>query len=298
MSGAVAFYGLLALAPFGVIAVSITGWLLGKNAAREELLAYLKSFVDLETATFLSEIIDRLAHWDSGWWATTLSVFFLLFTGARLFWMLRAALNYMWGFRSKFPPGFRGARRQILWRRLVALAMVFILGGALFLVAILRAGFALIARYFGEVPFVYRALEWSTSIVVLTGVILLIFRWLPAAKVGWKDACLGAFITSVFATLGAFLFGYFVALLNPASIYGAAGSLIVLLLWVYYTAQIFFFGAAFTEAWALLLGSGIEPRKHAIRIVASDMHPIFSGQMHPVDPDAENSRASGGACVD
>ena len=293
MSGAVAFYALLALAPFGVIAISVAGFILGEEAARSEFANQVEIFVGGDTAAFVLDVVERSASWKGGWLATTVSLFFLLFASTRLFWMLRAALNYTWGIRSRIPPGFRGLAWSVLKRRLIAFAMVFVFGAALMLTALLKAGLSVAAHFFGGVPTLYRIFDFAGSVAVLALVVAFVFRWLPDAKISWRDTFIGAFVTSFFATGGAYLIGHYVGRISPASMYGAAGSLVVLLLWVYYTAQIFFFGAAFTYAFARLEGNGVIPLKHATRVTGDELHPIFEG--YDVDPpaeDEENIRSS------
>ncbi|MAT28263.1 MAG: hypothetical protein CMN29_25470 [Sandaracinus sp.] len=293
LSGAVAFYALLALAPFGVIAVSVAGWVLGAEAAQGELTSQLEVFIGGDTARFLTKVVDRASQRSSGAFATTFSILFLIFASTRLFWMLRAALNHVWGVRSKHPPGFRGVAWKVLQRRLIAFGMVGVLGASLVAAALVKAGISAIGAYFGGVPFVWRVLDAFASIGFLTLVVALIYRWLPDARIAWRDVFAGAFGTSVLATFGSWLIGHYVARVRPASMYGAAGSLVVLLLWVYYTAQIFFFGAELTAAWALHNGDGIEPLPHATRVVASEQHPIFEGYDVPaISPEEENARAS------
>ncbi len=277
MSGAVAFYAMLALAPLGVIAVSVASVVRGQDAARSEFAAQLRAFVGEEAARFFTAVVERAAHAQSGWLPTAASVVFLVFASTRLFWMLRAALNYTWGIRSRQPPGFRGLARKVLQRRLLAFGMVFVFGAALVVAAVAKAGLALAAELLGGVPLLYRLVDFAFSVAVLTVVIALVFRWLPDARIAWRDCFVGASVTSVLATGGAFLIGHYVARVSPASIYGAAGSLVVLLLWVYYTSQIFFFGAALTHAWARLEGEDVVPLEHATRVVTTDRHPILEG---------------------
>lgn len=277
MSGAVAFYAMLALAPLGVLAVSLASVVLGQDAARDELTAQLQAFVGEDSARFVTSVVDRARQARSGWLPTVASIGFLLFASTRLFWMLRAALNYTWGIRSRQPPGFRGLARQVLQRRLLAFGMVFVFGGVLVLAALAKAGLVLAAELFGGVPLLYRVLDFALTVAALTLVIALVFRWLPDARIAWRDCFVGASVTALLATVGSFLIGHYVVRISPASMYGAAGSLVVLLLWVYYTSQIFFFGAALTYAWARLEGDDVVPLEHATRVVATELHPILEG---------------------
>lgn len=271
LSGAVAFYALLAFAPLGVLAVVAFGWLLGAERARHALTRQIETVLDPEPASFLTDAIERGAELgDRGGFATLLSLVFLVAASTRLFWMLRGAINHAWGIRSNLPPGFFGQRRQVLRRRLFAFGMLFVLGGAFVLLALVKAGINVANVYFGGVPLLWRGLDLATSVLLFTVLVALIFRWLPDARIAWRDAMVGAGVTAVLNTLGSVLIGHYLARVSPTSMYGAAGSLVVLLLWVYYSTQIFLFGAELTAAWARERGSGVEPLPYATLVTPTD----------------------------
>jgi membrane protein len=272
LAGAIAFYALLALAPSGVLAIAILGSVLGEEAARGELQAQLELIFDENLALFLAKAIERSAASDSSW-ATSLSVVIFLFVSVRLFWMLRAALNLLWGIRSTLAPGFRGLAGQVLRRRLLAFVMVFAFGAALFVVAVGKAALSAAAAKIGGVAILYRLLDFGGSVTILTSLVALVFVLLPDAKLHWRDAFLGALVTTGLALAGAYLVGHLVADFAVSEAWGGAGSLIALLVWVYYTAQIFFFGALFTRHWASEHGRGVEPLQHARRVVLESARP-------------------------
>ena len=276
MSGAVAFYALLALAPLGVIAVAVASMIVGQDSAQRELEEQISTFLGADTASYIADVVGRAGTLEGSWLATTLSVLFLIFASTRLFWMLRAALNHVWGVRSKIPPGFRGLGWKVLRRRLAAFVMVGVLALSLLATATLKAGLAIVEEYLGGVALMYRLLELGGSIAIHTVVVALVYRLLPDARIAWRDLLIGALGTAIPASIGSLIIGHYAARVSPASMYGAAGSLIVLLLWVYYTAQIFFFGAELTSAWAKHKGHGIEPLEHAQRVVMHEtQEPLF-----------------------
>ncbi|MCB9635388.1 MAG: YihY/virulence factor BrkB family protein [Sandaracinus sp.] len=271
LSGAVAFYALLAFAPLGVLAVVGVGWLLGADAARDALTKQVETYLDPGAAHFLMEAIERgTTFGNQGRFATFLSGGFLIIASTRLFWMLRGAINHAWGIRSTVPPGFFGLRQQVLRRRLVAFGMLFVFGAAFIVMALVKAGINVANVHFGRVSLLWRGLDLATSVALFTILIALIFRWLPDARIAWRDAVVGAFATAVLNTLGSVLIGHYLARISPTSMYGAAGSLVVLLLWVYYSTQIFLFGAELTAAWAHERGSGVHPLPYATVVAAGD----------------------------
>ena len=266
LSAAIAFFALLALAPSGVLTLAVLGAVVGKEVARDELTGRLSTFLDADTVELVSGAIERAAVHGS-LWATSFSIVLFVLVAARLFWMLRAALNHLWGIRSRISPGLGGLAGQVLRRRLLAFGMVFVSGAALFLSAVGKLVLASAARSLGGISFLTRLIEFGASIAILCVVVALVFKLLPDARIHWRDAMLGALVTTVLALIGAYFVGYAVSVFLVDDTWGAAGSLIALLLWVYYTTQIFFFGAIFTERWAVNHGRGVTPFAHATRLV-------------------------------
>lgn len=288
LSGAVAFYALLAVAPLGVLAVVAVGWVLGAEEAREALVRQIEAFVEPEAASFLTEAIARgVTFGEQGRLATLVSVLFLVFASTRLFWMLRGAINHAWGIRSNVPPGFFGIGRQVLLRRLVALGMLFVLGGAFVLMALLKAAINVANLHFVRVPLLWRGLDLATSVALFTVLVALIFRWLPDARIAWRDAVVGGVATAVLNTVGSVLIGHYLARVSPASMYGAAGSLVVLLLWVYYSTQIFLFGAELTAAWARQRGEGVTPMPYATHVASSGRPSLALDEFEAHSPHPE-----------
>ena len=266
LSGALAFYFVMAATPFGVIALYVGGLLLGEDEVRATLIERVRTSAGDEVATFASDSLDVALAPQHGALATAISILFILYVTSRLFHMLRASLNHLWGVRPTIPWGFRGRGRQVLKRRVLASVMVFVAIGIFVLFALLRAGMVIAAAWTHFAPLV-RVGELFGSIAALTLMIALVFRWLPDAEVAWRDAFAGGLLTAVLAGVGSQLTGLYLANVGVSSSYGAAGSVVLMTLWVYYTCQIFFFGAEFTAAYARHHGSGIEPLDYATRVV-------------------------------
>ncbi|MGB5697438.1 MAG: YihY/virulence factor BrkB family protein [Polyangiales bacterium] len=264
LSGAIAFYASLALAPLGVVALLIASLVMPEADARNELVAQVGAFLGPDLAKFLIEAIVQLSDEATSWAAPVLGVVFMLYISARLFSMLRRALNHMWGIRPKlFVHSNRSEMFHLVERRMLAFAIVLVFGSSLIALVLLHSWAAAAANLFGDSTQLLTLAETASAFAVLAPLIALVYRWLPDATISWRDVWVGAAVTCLFVLGGSFLIGIYLGYASPASIYGAAGSVIALLLWIYYTTQIFLMGAVFTRAWARGHGRAIEPLPYA-----------------------------------
>ena len=271
LSGAIAFYASLAIAPLGVVALLITSLVMPEDAAREQLVGQLESFLGSEMAEFLVNAIVKLGDEATSYAAPILGALFMLYISARLFSMLRRALNHMWGIRPKlFVQSSRSEKRLLLERRLLAFAIVLVFGSSLIALVTLHSAASAAAHLFGDNTYALTLAEFGSAFAVLAPLIALVYRWLPDALIAWRDVWVGAAVTCMFVLGGSFLIGLYLGQVSPGSIYGIAGSLIVLLLWIYYTTQIFLMGAVFTRAWANHRGRAIEPLSYADLVETRD----------------------------
>jgi membrane protein len=260
LSGAIAFYASLAIAPLGVVALLIASLVMSESAAREELVGQVGAFLGPDLAAFLIDTIVKLGDEATSFTAPVIGAIFMLYISTRLFSMLRRALNHMWGIRPKLlVHASRSETLHLVERRLLAFAMVLVFGSSLIALVLLHSGAAAAAHLFGDSRYMLTLAEFGSAFAVMAPLIALVYRWLPDAVIAWRDVWVGAAVTCLFVLGGSFLIGIYLGYASPASIYGAAGSLIVLLLWIYYTTQIFLMGAVFTRAWARRHGRAIEP---------------------------------------
>lgn len=265
LSGAIAFYASLAIAPLGVVALLITSLVMTESRAREELVEQLSAFIGRDLATYLTDTIVQLgSEAVTSVAAPVIGALFMLYVAGRLFTMLRRALNHMWGIRPKLlVNASRSEVYHLIRRRLLAFAMVLVFGSSLIALVLLHSGVTAAANLIGNSHYILTLAQFGSAFGVLVPLIALVYRWLPDATIAWRDVWIGATVTCVFVLLGSFLIGIYLGYASPASIYGAAGSLIVLLLWIYYTAQIFLLGAVFTRVSARHRGRAIEPLSYA-----------------------------------
>lgn len=276
LSGAIAFYVTLALAPLGVLMVLIASVVLPANTAQQELVAQLQMFLGPDLANFLAQAMVDMNSEAQSLAAPIIGGAFMLYMSARLFTMIRRALNHMWGIRPKLLVHAREDWFHLLERRMLAFALVLVFGGSLVVLVLLHATATAAAHLLGDSDYLLTLSEFGSAFTVLWLLISLVYRWLPDATISWKDVLVGAAVTSLFVVGGSFLIGLYLGSASPASWYGAAGSLIVLLLWIYYTTQIFLMGAVFTRAWARRRGRAIEPRPYAVAVETPSYAPNAS----------------------
>jgi membrane protein len=262
LGAALAFYTLFAIAPLLVIVLGIAGLWFGEEAARRELFSQVSGLVGSEGGEAIQALVSAANKPKTGTWATVIAVVTVLVGATGVFVELQDALNFVWGVRR--TPG-RGLRNFIK-DRLLSFALVVGIGFLLLVSLVLSAGFAALDKFMvGLMP--AQAMIWQVvNFVVSFGVITLLF------------AMIGAIITALLFNLGKLLVGLYLGRSGVTSAYGAAGSLVVVLLWVYYSAQILFFGAKFTEVYANRYGSHLEPLPGAeavtLKEVISESRPV------------------------
>jgi membrane protein len=265
LSGAIAFYASRAIAPLGVVALLIASLVMTEAQARGELIKQLSGFLGPDLASYVTNTIVELGSKAvESVAAPVIGVLFMFYISTRLFSMLRRALNHMWGIRPKLiSKASHPEMFHLMRRRMLAFAMVLIFGSSLIGLVLLHSAVSVAANLIGNSHYALTLAQFASAFGVLVPLIALVYRWLPDATIAWRDVWIGATATCVFVLLGSFLIGIYMGYASPASVYGAAGSLIVLLLWIYYTAQIFLLGAVFTRVWARHRGRAIEPLPYA-----------------------------------
>jgi membrane protein len=265
LSGAIAFYASLAIAPLGVLTLLIASLVMSESRAQQEMVRQLSGFLGPDLAAYLGDTIVQLgSETVKSVAAPVIGALFLLYVSARLFSMLRRALNHMWDIRPKLLiSASRSERIHLVRRRMLAFAMVLVFGSSLIGLVVLHSVVSVAANLIGNSHHALTVAQFASAFGILVPLIALVYRWLPDATIAWRDVWVGAVATCLFLLFGSFLIGIYMGYASPASVYGAAGSLLVLLLWIYYTAQTFLLGAVFTRAWALRRGRAIEPLSYA-----------------------------------
>lgn len=288
LAAALAYYMVFSLAPLLVIAIAIAGIAFGDDAAAGTVFEQVRDIVGDETARVIENAISNASRPDLSSAASTISLLVLLFAASGIFAQLQGALNQIWNIKPKPVQGLRGALEFAL-KRLLSFGMVLLMG--LFLLAFLFLSTVLTAlsnldlnalpielpaeviQQFERIwrfNFIWKFLSFSLSFTTVTAFFAAIYKLLPDAKVAWKDVTIGAIITSALFGLGKSLLAIYLGSGTLGSTYGAAGSLVVLLAWIYYSAQILFLGAEFTQVYARHYGSRIISRESRLPIGAPE----------------------------
>lgn len=267
MAAAMSYYTVFSLPPLLLIVLIVVGVFVDPMAFSGRIESEIASVLGPGSADQVAEMIRYVDRPGTGGpLVAFLSAFGLLFGATGAFHQLQDALNRAWEVRT--DPS-RGAMWAILTKRLVSLGMVltiaFLLLVSMVLSAALGAGGEVVAGWFGDASvMLIHVLNAVVSLAVVTGLLALIFRYLPDARIEWSDVWVGAIGTALLLSAGKLLLGYYFAESDPGRVFGAAGSLALIMLWIYYSALILLFGAEFTQVWATERGKGIRPEEHAV----------------------------------
>lgn len=252
---ALAYYTLFSMAPLLMLIIAIAGFVLGRAAAQGELVGHIAGVIGPDGARTVESMIASVSAPKSGLIASAISLLTMLFGASGVFGQLRTSLNHIWEVTATPGAGMLGVARQRLAAFLIILGIGGLLLASLVLTAALAAVHELLARHLPLLGELLPKLNFLLSLLLTTTLFAMIYKILPDAQMDWRDVWLGAAVTAVLFTIGKTLIGVYLGRTGVASIYGAAGSLVVVLLWVYYCAQIFFVGAEFTEVYSRWYGS-------------------------------------------
>lgn len=267
LGAALAFYAIFAIAPMFVVAIAIAGSLYGEEAARGQLFYTLSQWTGSAAADTIQNLITAASRaGNTGVFATSVSFIILLVAGSGLFAELQDALNTIWEVAPRQGLSWMDFFRARFLQFLLVLLTGFFLLASMLLSAGLSAFLAFVGTRIPFASWVPAVVDFVLPIVILTFLIALIFKYLPDVLFAWRDVWIGAALTAVLLTIGKYLIALYLAHSTVGSAYGAAGSLAILLLWIYYSAQIVFLGAEFTQVYAKCCGGGMRPKYNAIPI--------------------------------
>ena len=262
LGAALAFYTIFSLAPLMTIVITIASLWYTENAGHQ-VFTQMASVIGQESAKGLEQMLIQQGEKKSGVFTAISAGLMLLIGATGVFVQLQDSLNEIWEVKPKPGQGIMGFIRHRMLSFAMILGVAFLLLSSL----LLSTALAAVGKYFshlvGDMNWLFQMLNMVLSFGVITLLFALMFKYVPDAKVAWKDVWFGAIITSVLFTIGKFGLGMYLGKSSVVSSYAAAGALLVVLLWVYYTSQIVFYGAELTQAYAYAVGRAVEPSAHA-----------------------------------
>ena len=278
-AAALSYYTIFSLPPLLLIIITVASAAYGAEAVNGQVYGQLKGLVGADSAKFLQDSIASFTQQKKGGIATAIGIGTLIFAATTFFVTLQESINDIWNLKVK--P--RSSLWQFVQDRLLSFGLILSVALLLLVSFVVSAVLSVFTGYLQRlVPDVgvvaIRAVDFLLSLGVTTLLFALIYKFLPDAIIRWRDVLIGAFITALLFVLGKFLIAFYIAESNPGSAFGAAGSAIVLLLWVNYSSLIIFFGAEFTQEFADAFGQKVQPKAHAVRVRLEEIAPGESAE--------------------
>jgi membrane protein len=279
-ASSIAFYTIFSLPAILIISLSVGSTFYERDVVQKELINQVARLIGPESAGDVEEILINAALDSTGTFAKIVGIATLVFSATTVFISLQTSLNKIWGIKPKPERGFV----KYLLDRLISLAMVISIGFILLVSLVIDTVLVVVQTGLSKVLagwtlYIVTTLNVLISLALITVIFALMFKVLPDAKIKWRDVWVGAIVTTAFFTLGKYLIGFYLGNSSVNSAYGAAGSLVIILVWVYYSTVIFLFGAELTSVYAEKTGSEIKPYHHAVKV-----------QFVEVEKDVENGK--------
>ena len=267
LGAALAYYTVFSLAPLVVLAIAIAGFVLGHEAAQGQIFDQVRVLIGDQGAMAIQDMVKSAnANPATGIFATVVGIVTLLFGASGVFGQLQTSLNIIWGVEPRPGRGITGIVRD----RFLSFTFILVVCFLLLVSLLLSTAITFVSTWVGGIAtgteFLVQGINIALSLGVITLLFALIYKFLPDARVAWHDVWIGAFLTAVLFSIGKFALGLYLGSSSVSSSFGAAGSLIVLLLWVYYSAQILFLGAEFTQVYANSVGTPVRPSSNAVAV--------------------------------
>jgi membrane protein len=260
----IAYYTIFSLPGLLVIIINLAGVLFGNEAVTHQVSSQISGMVGQDTAKDIESMIIKVNNNDGTVLSTILSIATLLFGATGVFYQLQQVLNRMW----EVKPKPKGKFLKLITDRIFSFGLILVVGFLLLVSLVLSAALAALSTWLSgyideSLNLLFRTLDLVLSAGIITLLFAAIFKFLPDAKIRWRDVWVGAFLTSILFVIAKFALGLYFGNTNPGSAYGAAGTVILIMLWVSYAGLIILFGAEFTRTYALARGRHVEPTGNA-----------------------------------
>ena len=264
LAAALSYYTIFSLAPLLVIIIAVAGLFLGADIAQEQIIAQMQALVGAEGAGLMNDLLTNARNINTNLIAALVGIVTILLGATGVVGELKDALNTIWNVAPKPDRGLFAT----FFERVLSFGMILGIGFILLVSLVVSASLAALNMalrgYFEQWVVLAQGIDLLLSVGSITLLFALLFKFLPDVQVAWRDVWIGAFITALLFTLGKYALGLYVGNSNVASPFGAAGALVILLVWIYYSAQIFFLGAEITQVYANEFGSGVRPNENAL----------------------------------
>ncbi|HEX6430714.1 MAG TPA: YihY/virulence factor BrkB family protein [Niastella sp.] len=275
LSASLSYYTIFALGPMLIVIISFAGIFLGREAVEGKLYGQIKLLVGSAAAAQIQSIIANLQQSQQSVTAAIIGIILLILGATGVFTEIQGSINYIWAIRAKPKKGWL----RFITNRLISFSLVISCGFILLVSLTINALIELLNEklryYFESVTIVvFYIVNWVMIFAIIATLFAIIFKVLPDATIKWKDAFIGASFTALLFMLGKFLISLYIGKSNVGLTYGAAGSIIVILVWVYYSSLILFFGAEFTKIYSIQHGAGIKPTDTAVFIIKREAKEI------------------------
>ncbi|MEP6616674.1 MAG: YihY/virulence factor BrkB family protein [Ginsengibacter sp.] len=271
-SASLAYYTIFSLAPLLIIIISLCGLLFGREAFQGHVYSQIKGLVGPEAAAQVQDAIKNIHISGHNFFASVISIIVLLIGATGIFGEVQDSLNKIWGLKIKT----RKTWWKLILNRILSFSLILSIGFVMIVSLVLNALISAFGNYLSKYTqglsvVLIQISDSVLSFIATTFLFSLMFKMLPDAKIKWKDVMVGGLITSVFFTLGKLGIGYYLGQSNIATVYGAAGSIMIIMVWVYYSAVILFLGAEFTKVYAKFYGGKIFPNEYAVWIKTEEV---------------------------
>ncbi len=282
LAAALAFNAIFSIPPLLLIIIKAAGFFFGEKAVSGELSSQISKAIGPQAAKEIETIIQNAALSESGW-ALWVGIGTLIFAGTTFFVTLQQSLNTVWNLKVKPTNGIL----RMVKERVFSFGIILSIALLMLFSLVMSAAISILSGYISDMlpgvgVWVIKLIDFIVSVALISLLFALIFKYLPDGIIRWKDTLVGAVVTALLFGLGKFLISWYIGTSDPGSAYGAAGSIIVILVWIYYSSMIVFLGAEFTQQYAQKYGQHIRPKEHAVFVrtveVTEDKDDVKSGR--------------------
>ncbi|PTX22639.1 membrane protein [Pontibacter mucosus] len=265
LAAALAFNAIFSIPPLLLIIIKAAGFFFGEKAVSGELEKQASAAISPEAASSIQTMVQNASTTESTGWAMWVGIGTLIFAATTFFVTLQQSLNSVWNLKIKPTSSILRMAKE----RMFSFGLILSISFLMLISFVISAAISVLSDYLGQLlpsigVWLIKLLDFSLSLGLITLLFALIMKYLPDAHIRWKDTLIGALITALLFTIGKLLISWYLGTSDPGSAYGAAGSIILILVWIYYSSMIVFFGAEFTQQYAHKYGQHITPKSHAV----------------------------------